>query len=86
MQQLKGLAKLIILDLSGNALCDAAEYRSYTVFHLRRLKVLGGAGIESAALYLAYISPMSPPYLPYISPTSPLYLPYVSHISRLYLP
>ena len=48
VQQLKGLAKLIILDLSGNALCDAAEYRSYTVFHLRRLKVLDGAGIESA--------------------------------------
>ena len=27
VQQLKGLAKLIILDLSGNALCEAAEYR-----------------------------------------------------------
>ena len=47
VNQLKGLGKLIILDLSGNAMCEAAEYRSYTVYHLRRLKVLDGVGIES---------------------------------------
>ena len=47
VNQLKGLGKLIILDLSGNAMCETAEYRSYTVYHLRRLKVLDGVGIET---------------------------------------
>ena len=37
------------------------------------------------AVYLPYISPISPVYLPYISPISPLYLPYISRISPLYL-
>ena len=39
VQQLKGLPKLIILDLSGNPLCETADYRAYTVFQLRKLKV-----------------------------------------------
>ena len=29
VQQLKGLPKLIILDLSGNAMCDELDYRLY---------------------------------------------------------
>jgi hypothetical protein len=31
--------KLIIVDLSGNALTQQHRYREYTIFHLRRLKV-----------------------------------------------
>ena len=46
VQQLKELPKLIILDLSGNPLCEAEDYRSYTVYQLRKLKVLDGVGIE----------------------------------------
>lgn len=45
---LKDLPKLIILDLSGNPLCSHATYRLYTVYHLRRLKVLDGVGVDSA--------------------------------------
>eukprot|EP00736_Rhodelphis_marinus_P010350 Rmarinus@m.14060 len=46
--QLKELPKLIILDLNGNALCTDPEYRLYSVYHLRKLKVLDGLGIESS--------------------------------------
>jgi len=53
VQHLKTLPKLIILDLSGNALCDADEYRAYAIFHLRRLKVLDGIGIESTEQHSA---------------------------------
>ena len=45
-----------------------------------------GSTEEVMALYLPYISPISPLHLPYISPISPLYLPYISPISPLYLP
>jgi len=40
---LKHLTRLTVLDLAGNSLCNAADYRLYTMFHLRRLKVLDGA-------------------------------------------
>lgn len=36
---LRDLSKLIILDLSGNPVCADAEYRAYTLFSLRKLKV-----------------------------------------------
>ena len=43
------MPKLIILDLSGNSLCTEGEdYREYTIFHVRRLKVLDGMGVEVA--------------------------------------
>ena len=42
---LKELPKLIILDLSGNPLTTADDYRSYTIYQLRRLKVLDGVSI-----------------------------------------
>eukprot|EP00929_Paragymnodinium_shiwhaense_P061797 TRINITY_DN30882_c0_g2_i1.p1 TRINITY_DN30882_c0_g2~~TRINITY_DN30882_c0_g2_i1.p1 ORF type:complete len:1502 (-),score=435.63 TRINITY_DN30882_c0_g2_i1:512-5017(-) len=45
---LKQLPKLIVLDLSGNELCSATDYRAYTVFHLRRLKVLDGQPVTPA--------------------------------------
>ena len=47
VQQLKELPKLIILDLLGNPLCESEDYRSYTVYQLRKLKVLDGVGIEA---------------------------------------
>ena len=36
---LRSLQKLIILDLSGNPMTAHADYRLYTVYHLRKLKV-----------------------------------------------
>ena len=47
VQQLKSLPKLIIMDLLGNPLCGQEDYRYYIIFHLRRIKVLDGAGIEA---------------------------------------
>ncbi|KAI8921751.1 hypothetical protein BC831DRAFT_475811 [Entophlyctis helioformis] len=44
---LKELPRLIILDLTGNAVCKINNYRLFTVFHLGRLKILDGAGITS---------------------------------------
>ncbi|KAJ1494090.1 hypothetical protein T484DRAFT_1766595, partial [Baffinella frigidus] len=45
---LKPLPKLIILDLSGNPVCQEPAYRLYSIFHLRKLKVLDGLGVETA--------------------------------------
>eukprot|EP00927_Polykrikos_kofoidii_P060458 TRINITY_DN55439_c0_g1_i1.p1 TRINITY_DN55439_c0_g1~~TRINITY_DN55439_c0_g1_i1.p1 ORF type:complete len:1435 (-),score=232.12 TRINITY_DN55439_c0_g1_i1:221-4525(-) len=45
---LKQLPKLIVLDLSGNELCQATDYRHYTIFHLRKLKVVDGIPITQA--------------------------------------
>jgi Leucine-rich repeat (LRR) protein len=44
---LKELPRLIILDLSGNAVCKASNFRLFTIFHLNRLKILNGNGITS---------------------------------------
>lgn len=46
--KLKDLPKLIILDLCGNPVCAAPRYRLYTIYHLRRLKVLDGSSIDAA--------------------------------------
>lgn len=43
---LKPLGKLIILDISGNQMCREKNYRIYTIFHLKKLKVLDGVSIE----------------------------------------
>ncbi len=45
---LRGLLKLIILDLTGNPMAAHDDYRLYTVYHLRKLKVgnEGGDCIE----------------------------------------
>eukprot|EP00971_Amphidinium_carterae_P332889 6467279-Amphidinium_carterae.1 len=48
---LKQLSRLVVLDLSGNSLCNAADYRLYTIFHLKRLKVLDGAVIAQPELH-----------------------------------
>jgi len=43
---LKNLPKLVVLDLSGNELCNSPDYRRYTIFHLRQLKVLDGIAVS----------------------------------------
>ena len=48
VQLLKSFSKLIILDLLGNPLCDDYDYRGYTVYHLKKLKVLDGQTVESS--------------------------------------
>jgi len=45
---LKQLPKLLVLDLCGNELSASADSRLYTMFHLRRLKVLDGIPIAPA--------------------------------------
>lgn len=45
---LKELARLIILDISGNNLIREENYRIYCIFHLRRLRVLDGLSIENS--------------------------------------
>mmetsp|Transcript_34109 Transcript_34109/g.96662 ORF Transcript_34109/g.96662 Transcript_34109/m.96662 type:complete len:1474 (-) Transcript_34109:585-5006(-) len=45
---IKDLPKLIIVDLLGNPLCQEEDYRLYAVYHLKKLKVLDGTGIEAA--------------------------------------
>jgi Leucine-rich repeat (LRR) protein len=47
VRHLRVLPKLIILDLCGNPLCGASKYRLFTVYQLRRLKVLDGLSIAS---------------------------------------
>lgn len=44
--KLKELQRLIILDISGNNLCNDNSYRIYCIFHLRKLRVLDGMAIE----------------------------------------
>ncbi|EQC34689.1 hypothetical protein SDRG_08006 [Saprolegnia diclina VS20] len=47
IHHLKSLPKLIIVDFSGNGFCADAEYTLYTVYNLRRIKVLDGVSISS---------------------------------------
>ncbi|KAJ3196285.1 Leucine-rich repeat-containing protein 9 [Irineochytrium annulatum] len=44
---LKELPRLIILDLTGNAVCQVYNYRLFSIFHLSRLKILDGASITT---------------------------------------
>lgn len=45
---LKELQRLIILDISGNNLIRAENYRIYCIFNLRRLRVLDGLSVENS--------------------------------------
>ncbi|CAK0831117.1 unnamed protein product, partial [Prorocentrum cordatum] len=47
---LKQVPTLIVLDLAGNELCSAPDYRCYTLFHLRKVKVLDGVPVTPAEL------------------------------------
>ncbi|KAI9356534.1 hypothetical protein DFJ73DRAFT_623012 [Zopfochytrium polystomum] len=42
---LKELPRLIILDLTGNAVSQISNYRLFSIFHLSRLKIIDGASI-----------------------------------------
>ncbi|DAZ98103.1 TPA: hypothetical protein N0F65_005265 [Lagenidium giganteum] len=46
IQHLKSLPKLTILDLSGNEITRLVDYRLYSVYYLRRVKVLDGVSIS----------------------------------------
>ena len=46
VKHLKDLQKLIILDMSGNPLSKDSSYRIFTLYILRKLKVLDGISIE----------------------------------------
>ena len=47
IKNLTALSKLIILDLSGNPISKENNYRFYTLYLLKKLKVLDGISIES---------------------------------------
>lgn len=36
---IRDLPKLMVVDLSGNSLCQGHDYRTYTIFSMRKLKV-----------------------------------------------
>lgn len=42
----KHLNKLIILDMCGNPLTKDPNYRIYSLYHLKKLKVLDGIAVE----------------------------------------
>eukprot|EP00899_Mesostigma_viride_P013450 jgi/Mesvir1/22105/Mv18710-RA.1 len=44
---LRALPRLIIMDLAGNGCCSAPDYRLYSIFQFKRLKVLDGAAVDA---------------------------------------
>ena len=69
--------------LLGHARWDGAAYPTLPLALTLALGAAPEQSVEAvAALYLPYISPISPPYLPHISPISPPYLAYVSQVLR----
>jgi len=50
---LKDLPKLIILDMFGNGCFNDPEYHLYTIFYLKKLKVLDGVPVDSAEQHKA---------------------------------
>ncbi|KAL3693463.1 hypothetical protein R1sor_007114 [Riccia sorocarpa] len=50
LNYIRSLHKLIVVDLSVNPMSDCHDYRMYTVFTLRKLKVLDGRNVESSEL------------------------------------
>jgi len=50
IQKIKTLPRLIILDISGNSLCQDQSYRIYCIFHLQKLKVLDGVSKEHSEM------------------------------------
>ena len=47
VNNLRTVPRLIILDLSGNPLCKDKDYRLYSIYHLKKLKVLDGVSIDT---------------------------------------
>ena len=50
---LKELPKLIIVDMFGNPISYDPEYRLFVIYHLKKIKVLDGAGVEASEHSLA---------------------------------
>jgi Leucine-rich repeat (LRR) protein len=46
IKKLNNLPKLIILDLSGNPLTGDPNYRIYSIYNLKKLKILDGLAID----------------------------------------
>ena len=46
VKHLHDLNKIIILDMSGNPLCNEETYRGFILFNLQKLKVLDGVSID----------------------------------------
>lgn len=46
IQNISNLPKLIILDLSNNPITKDPNYRIYTLYNIKKLKVLDGLSIE----------------------------------------
>ncbi|EFJ05452.1 hypothetical protein SELMODRAFT_431559 [Selaginella moellendorffii] len=45
---IRELPKLMVVDLSGNALCQCSEYRTYSIYSMKKLKVLDGRIVTSS--------------------------------------
>ncbi|KAJ3014017.1 Leucine-rich repeat-containing protein 9 [Thoreauomyces humboldtii] len=59
---LRDLPRLIILDFTGNGVCQLENYRLFTIYHLARLKILDGTGIspkEQALAREAYLGKLT---------------------------
>uniref|UniRef100_A0A7S1HYF6 U2A'/phosphoprotein 32 family A C-terminal domain-containing protein n=1 Tax=Eutreptiella gymnastica TaxID=73025 RepID=A0A7S1HYF6_9EUGL len=66
VNHLRAVPRLIILDMSGNPLCKDKEYRLYSIYHLKKLKVLDGVSIdghESAKAKETFTGKMTPELL-----------------------
>ncbi|KAJ7525201.1 hypothetical protein O6H91_17G041300 [Diphasiastrum complanatum] len=50
---LRALSKLMVLDLSGNGVCECPGYRSYSIYTMRRLKVFDGRIVAHAEIHAA---------------------------------
>lgn len=50
---MKELPLLVILDLTGNLVCNNPGFRHLTIYHLERLKILNGSGVTSEDLLQA---------------------------------
>ncbi|CAM6128668.1 unnamed protein product [Calypogeia fissa] len=50
LNYIRNLPKLIVVDLLGNTFCESDEYRIYTIYTLRKLKVLDGKNVETNEL------------------------------------
>ena len=57
VHNLRNVAKLLILDFSGNPLTSAEDYRLYTIFHLK---------VSGAACLLQALRSHFPPFLPFL--------------------
>ncbi|KAH7351878.1 hypothetical protein KP509_19G018500 [Ceratopteris richardii] len=51
ISNIRTLPKLMVLDLSGNQLCESSDYRSYSIFMLKKLKVLDGILVSDKELF-----------------------------------